>query len=39
MQWDLYGGMAVAFKAMMIKVPLIRSTQANRSGVFHMAGT
>ncbi len=38
-QWDLYGGMAVAFKAMMIKIPLIRSTQALRSGIFHMSGT
>ncbi len=38
-QWDLSGGMAVAFKAMMIQVPLIRSTQASRSGVFHMSGT
>ena len=38
-QWDLHGGMAVAFKAMMIQVPLVRSTQADRSGIFHMSGT
>lgn len=34
-QWDILPG-AVTFRAMAIQVPLIRSTKANRSGVFHM---
>lgn len=36
-QWDIYGGMAVAFKVMAIQVPLIRSDAQQRSGVFHMS--
>ncbi len=36
-EWDLYGGMAVAFKAMQIAVPLIRADQTGRSGVSHMS--
>lgn len=35
-QWDVLPG-AVTFRAMAIQVPLIRSTKANRSGVFHMS--
>jgi len=35
-QWDLYGGMAVAFKAFAIQVPLVRATAAGRSGIYHM---
>lgn len=34
-QWDEYGGMQINFKAMAIGVPLVRSTQAGRCGVFH----
>lgn len=34
-QWDLYGGFKVAFKAFAIQVPLIRSDAQGRSGVFH----
>ena len=37
-QWDINGGMTVAFKAMMIQIPLIRSDAEGRSGVFHMTG-
>lgn len=36
-QWDLYGGFKVAFKAFAIQVPLIRSDAQGRSGVFHYA--
>lgn len=36
-QWDIYGGMAVAFKVFAIQVPLIRSDAQQRSGVFHMS--
>lgn len=36
-QWDINGGMTVAFKAFMIQVPLIRSDAEGRSGVFHMS--
>ncbi len=35
-QWDIYGGMAVAFKAFAIQVPLIRSDAQGRSGIYHM---
>jgi uncharacterized linocin/CFP29 family protein len=34
-QWDIYGGMKIAFKAFAIQVPLIRSDADGRSGVFH----
>ena len=34
-QWDIYGGFKVAFKAFAIQVPLIRSDAQGRSGVFH----
>ena len=37
-QWDIEGGMEVRFKAMAIQVPLIRSDNSGRSGVFHMSG-
>lgn len=36
-QWDIYGGFSVAFKAFAIQVPLIRSTAAGNSGVFHLS--
>lgn len=36
-QWDLYGGFSVAFKAFAIQVPLVRSDITGRSGVFHMS--
>lgn len=36
-QWDIYGGMAVAFKVMAIQVPLIRATKAGKSGIYHMS--
>jgi hypothetical protein len=36
-QWDIYGGMAVAFKVMAIQVPVVRSTEQKRSGIVHMA--
>jgi hypothetical protein len=36
-QWDIYGGMAVAFKAFAIQIPLIRSDAEGRSGVYHMS--
>jgi len=35
-QWDIYGGMAVAFKIFAIQVPIIRATEAGRSGIYHM---
>ena len=34
-QWDLYGGMQLAFKVMAIQIPVIRSTKGNRSGIIH----
>jgi len=34
-QWDIYGGFKIAFKAFAIQVPLIRSDASGRSGVFH----
>lgn len=34
-QWDIYGGFKIAFKAFAIQVPLIRSDAQGRSGVFH----
>lgn len=36
-QWDLYGGFSVGFKAFAIQVPLIRSTQSDKCGVYHMS--
>ncbi len=36
-QWDLYGGMAVAFKAFTIQIPLIKSDSTGRSGILHMS--
>lgn len=36
-QWDIYGGMAVAFKAFAIQVPLIRADAQGRCGVYHMS--
>lgn len=36
-QWDLYGGFMIAFKVFLIQVPLIRSTEAKRSGIFHIS--
>lgn len=36
-QWDIYGGFAVAMKVFAIQVPLIRSTSSGKSGVFHMS--
>lgn len=36
-QWDIYGGMAVAFKAFAIQVPLVRADAQGRSGVYHMS--
>jgi uncharacterized linocin/CFP29 family protein len=36
-QWDIYGGMAVAFKVFAIQVPIVRSTEAGRSGIYHMS--
>ena len=36
-QWDEAGGLKVHFKAMAIGVPLVKSTSAGRSGVFHMS--
>jgi hypothetical protein len=36
-QWDLHGGMEIAFKAFQIAIPLIRADADGRSGVFHMA--
>jgi len=35
-QWDLYGGFSIAFKAMAIQVPIVKSTKAGRSGVYHL---
>lgn len=35
-QWDLYGGMQVAFKVLGIQVPIVKSTAANRSGIVHL---
>lgn len=35
-QWDLYGGMAVAFKIFAIQVPIVRSTESGRSGIYHI---
>lgn len=36
-QWDEGGGFKINFKTWMIGAPLIRSTQAKRSGIFHLA--
>lgn len=36
-QWDIYGGMAVAFKVFAIQVPILRTTQSGKSGIFHMS--
>ena len=36
-QWDLYGGMQVAFKVLGIQVPIIKSTAALRSGIVHLS--
>lgn len=37
-QWDVQGGFNINFKAFMIQVPLLRSDDAGRSGIFHMNG-
>lgn len=36
-QWDAFGGFRINFKVMAIQVPLIRSTQAGRSGIVHLS--
>ncbi len=36
-QWDLYGGMQVAFKVLGIQVPIVKSTAALRSGIVHLS--
>lgn len=36
-QWDIYGGFAVAFKIWAIQVPVIRATQSGKSGIYHMS--
>lgn len=36
-QWDLYGGFEVAFKAYAIQVPILRIGWNNRSGIYHMS--
>jgi uncharacterized linocin/CFP29 family protein len=36
-QWDIYGGMGVAFKVFAIQVPVIRAGQSGKSGIFHMS--
>lgn len=36
-QWDIYGGFAVAFKALAIQIPLIRAAASGKSGVYHMS--
>jgi len=33
-QWDIYGGMAVAMKVFAIQVPVVRATAADRSGIY-----
>lgn len=33
-QWDIYGGMAIAFKVFAIQVPVVRADAGNRSGVY-----
>jgi uncharacterized protein DUF6260 len=34
-QWDLYGGMQLAFKVFAIQLPVVRSTKGDRSGIVH----
>lgn len=36
-QWDLYGGFAIAFKVFCIQAPVLRATEQSRSGVIHMS--
>jgi len=36
-QWDLYGGMQINFKAFQILVPMIRVDAQGRSGIVHMS--
>jgi hypothetical protein len=36
-QWDIYGGFGIAFKVFAIQIPIIRSTQSGKSGIFHMS--
>lgn len=36
-QWDMYGGFQIAFKAFSIQIPLVRADSDGRSGIFHMA--
>ena len=36
-QWDIYGGMAIAFKVFAIQVPVVRADAGNRSGVYVMS--
>lgn len=36
-QWDIYGGFAVAMKVFAIKIPLLRSTKAGKMGLYHMS--
>jgi hypothetical protein len=35
-QWDLNGGMTVAFKSFTVQIPLFRTDAAGRSGIVHM---
>ena len=35
-QWDVYGGMQVAFKVLGIQVPIVKSTASGQSGVYHL---
>lgn len=35
-QWDLNGGMTVAFKSFTVQIPLLRTDAAGRSGIVHM---
>lgn len=35
-QWDLYGGFQIAFKVLGIQVPIVKSTAAGRSGIYHL---
>ena len=36
-QWDLYGGFQVAFKALGIQVPVVKATASGRSGIYHLS--
>jgi len=35
-QWDVYGGMQVAFKVLGIQVPIVKATASGDSGIYHL---